>query len=126
MLHFLLILSFASLGAAASPRQCPSPTNKGCGMPTWPNYWSMRNSIYTYCFEKCPLAFFANNTNLGVFGGVVRVSSRFCVSADAARVSLPPAPLTPQRRSVPELTGGRGPLLDEAGHALRERPPAGV
>ena len=85
MLHFLLVVSFASLGAATSPRQCPSPTNKGCGMPSWPNYWGMRNSLYTYCFEKCPLAFFANNTNLGVFGGVVRGLPVSAFLIDAAK-----------------------------------------
>jgi hypothetical protein len=33
----------------------------------------MRSSLYTYCFTHCPLAFFANHTDLGVFGGVVGV-----------------------------------------------------
>jgi len=57
----------------AGPTQCPDPTSKNCGVPQWPNYWSMRPSLYTYCFENCPLEYFANNTHLGVFGGVVGV-----------------------------------------------------
>ena len=70
----ILLLAAAAVAAAApSPRQCPSPTSKGCGKPSWPVTWAMRQSLYTYCFEKCPLAFFANHTDLGVFGGVVGV-----------------------------------------------------
>ena len=66
----------AAASAAPSPRQCPSPTSKGCGKPSganWPVTWAMRQSLYTYCFEHCPLDFFANHTALGVFGGVVGV-----------------------------------------------------
>ena len=33
-------------------------------MPTWPVNWAMRSSLYTHCYETCPLPFFANNTNL--------------------------------------------------------------
>lgn len=78
----LVLLAVAAWGSSRadaarqrdpSPRQCPSPTNKGCGKPSWPVTWAMRSSLYTYCFEKCPLAFFANHTALGVFAGVVGV-----------------------------------------------------
>ncbi len=33
----------------------------------------MAGSTYTYCYEGCPLPWLANNTNLGVWGGVVGV-----------------------------------------------------
>lgn len=71
MKWFLLAPLLAAASGAVT--QCPSPTSKGCAVPSWPTYWSMRQSLYTYCFEHCPLAFFQNNSHLGLFGGVVGV-----------------------------------------------------
>jgi len=59
--------------AGASPTQCPSPTSKGCGALTWPVTWAMRASLYTYCYQACPLIYFDQHRELGVFGGVVGV-----------------------------------------------------
>jgi hypothetical protein len=60
-------------GSQAIPTQCPDPTSKGCAKPNWPPVWAMRQSLYAYCYQHCPLDFFANHTQLGVFGGVVGV-----------------------------------------------------
>ncbi len=70
---FLLIAALTGAAVSAIPTQCPNPTSRGCAKPTWPVHWSMRQSLYAYCFEHCPLEFFANNTHLGVFGGVIGV-----------------------------------------------------
>ena len=53
--------------------QCAYPSAKGCGIPTWKISYAMRNSLYTYCYETCPLAFLSQHKDLGVFGGVVGV-----------------------------------------------------
>jgi hypothetical protein len=58
---------------AADPVQCAYPTDKGCGRLTWPVTWSMRESLYTYCYINCPLDYFDKHRELGVFGGVVGV-----------------------------------------------------
>jgi len=68
------LASLASLAAARAVVQCPSPTAAGCGMPTganWEPRWAMRSSLYAYCFEHCPLAYFEAHKALGVFDGVV-------------------------------------------------------
>ena len=62
--------------AAAGPTQCPSPTREGCALPSGPNWvprWSMRGSLYTYCYETCPVASFVEHAaaGRGVFEGVV-------------------------------------------------------
>lgn len=57
----------------SSPTQCAYPSAKGCGIPTWKISYAMRNSLYTYCYETCPLAFLSQHKDLGVFGGVVGV-----------------------------------------------------
>jgi hypothetical protein len=72
MLLFLALAAVASV-AAQKPRDCSSPTSAGCRKPDWPVSYAMRASLYTYCYEHCPLAFFANNTHLGTFAGVVGV-----------------------------------------------------
>ena len=71
----MLILTLAVLTHVTSgfPTQCPSPTSKGCGVPSWPVSYAMRSSLYTYCYETCPLAFFSQHKDVGVFGGVVGV-----------------------------------------------------
>jgi hypothetical protein len=58
---------------AADPVQCAYPTDKGCGRLTWPVAWSMRGSLYTYCYIDCPLGYFDKHRDLGVFAGVVGV-----------------------------------------------------
>ena len=73
MRRALLAAALAS-HAHASVVQCPSPTTDGCGLPTganWAPRWAMRSSIYAYCFEVCPLAYFEAHKSLGVFDGVV-------------------------------------------------------
>lgn len=59
--------------APSDPVDCSNPTSKGCGALTWPVSWSMRGSLYTYCYIKCPLEYFDTHRNLGVFAGVVGV-----------------------------------------------------
>ena len=54
-----------------APTQCPDPTDKGCGALTWPVSWSMRGSLYAYCYITCPLDYFDSHRELGVFAGVV-------------------------------------------------------
>ena len=80
--RFVAVCGLAALSAASAagsralqtePTQCPDPTTRGCGMPAWDVRWSMRASLYTYCYESCPLEFFANHSDLGLFGGVVGV-----------------------------------------------------
>ena len=71
--RILATLLISLQAAAQKPTDCSSPSSKNCAIPSWPVYWSMRQSLYTYCFGNCPLAYFANNTHLGVFGGVVGV-----------------------------------------------------
>ena len=55
------------------PTQCAYPSAKGCGALTWPVSWSMRGSLYMYCYINCSLAFFDAHRELGTFGGVVGV-----------------------------------------------------
>ena len=63
----------AARRAGADPTQCAYPVDTGCGPLRWPTTWSMRSSLYTYCFEVCPLAFFEAHPELGSFAGVVGV-----------------------------------------------------
>ena len=46
-------------------------SNDGCDHPGWPVSYSMADSLYMYCYEPCPIDWLANNTQHGVFGGVV-------------------------------------------------------
>ena len=66
----------AAAAAAAGPTQCPSPTRQGCALPSGPAWvprWSMRGSLYTYCYETCPIASFVGHAaaGLGDFEGIV-------------------------------------------------------
>ena len=69
----LALALFAGVSTVLAVVQCPSPVQTGCALPTWDVRWSMRGSLYTYCYQSCPLAFFANHTSMGTFSGVVGV-----------------------------------------------------
>ena len=74
----LRALPLAALGACAAsgPRQCADPSREGCALPSGPNWaprWSMRGSLYTYCYDTCPVASFVEHAaaGRGRFEGVV-------------------------------------------------------
>ena len=78
LLQQLLLLALLGRSAGAGPVQCPSPVSTNCAVPTgaaWPVRWSMRGSLYTYCFTHCPLNSFAAyaQAGLGTFAGVAAI-----------------------------------------------------
>lgn len=63
--------ALALAGPAWAVVQCAWQPTGGCSTPQWDVRWDMAGSTYTYCFGNCPLDWLANNTDLGVWGGVV-------------------------------------------------------
>jgi hypothetical protein len=57
----LAALAAALPGATAGPVQCAYETTAGCSAPKWLPSFEMYKSLYSYCFENCPLQWLADN-----------------------------------------------------------------
>lgn len=59
--------------SAPAPTQCAYQPTGGCGAPKWAPRYGQRYSTYSYCFERCQVPWFLNNTDPGRFAGLVGI-----------------------------------------------------
>lgn len=68
-----LLVFLSSAYDAIAVTQCPDETTAGCTSPPWNVSYAMRLSTYTYCFGECPVPWLIQNSQPGVYGGVIGV-----------------------------------------------------
>jgi len=71
--HIISVFANENFISVGDVTQCAFLPKTGCSLPQWDVRWDMAGSGYSYCWHECPMDWFANNTHLGVFAGVVGV-----------------------------------------------------